>query len=131
MPRIVRATDGKVLARLDAQWAGVVTATFSADGRRLATAGGDGTVLLWDTGTWRAERLIEGAHGRELAFSPDGRKLVSASWDGAVIANTDNGIVEEQLGFDGLLASVDWSPQGIVMVDNAGSLYLWPELPPL
>ena len=50
-PRVVRASDGVQVASLSGQWSGVITATWSADGRRLATAGGDATVLVWDLGT--------------------------------------------------------------------------------
>jgi WD40 repeat protein len=126
VPRVVRAADGVQVAPLLGQWSGVIAATWSSDGRRLATAGGDATVLVWDTTTWTPISLIEGLYGRAMAFSPDSTKLVSASWEGAVIANVADGVLEQKLAFEGLLSSVDWSEAGVALVDTTGSLYLWP-----
>jgi WD40 repeat protein len=125
-PRVVRAADGVQVASLSGQWSGAIAATWSPDGRLLAMAGGDATVLVWDTATWTPVSLIEGLYGRAMAFSPDSTKLVSASWEGAVIANVADGVLEQQLAFEGLLASVDWGEPGVAIVDSTGCLYLWP-----
>ncbi len=54
---------------------------FSPDGQRLASAGHDRTVKVWDAGTGQEIRTLTGHAGGVLsvAFSPDGQRLASAS----------------------------------------------------
>ncbi len=64
----------------------VYHAEFSPDGRRIATAGKDGTVRLWDPVSGR-ELLRIAAHDTEVnwvAFSPDGKFLATTGDDGLV-----------------------------------------------
>ncbi len=63
---------------------GVVAGDFSADGRRVATAGADGTARVWDVSSGKLERVMRG-HTEALAsveFSPDGARLLTGSADG-------------------------------------------------
>ena len=50
---------------------------FDADGSRLASAGADGTVWVWEVSTLTLAGLANAL--RDLAFSPDGNLLASAS----------------------------------------------------
>jgi WD40 repeat protein/uncharacterized caspase-like protein len=63
---------------------GVEVMTLSADGRWLASGGGwvDGTIRIWDTGTWVLVRAIANAGRVEhLAFHPQGHLIASTSSD--------------------------------------------------
>jgi WD40 repeat protein/formylglycine-generating enzyme required for sulfatase activity len=62
---------------------------FSPDGRRIAAAGWDGSVLVWETSTGREHLTIRGHIDtvRSVAFSPDGPdgvRIASACQDGTV-----------------------------------------------
>ncbi len=124
VPVVLQAATGRPVKPLAAQAGGVSAIAWSADGKRLATAGNDGTLLVWDTATWTPSVLVEGAHGLQVAFSPDGARLASVSYDGAVIADAVTGELVERLPFDGLLASVDWTTHGLEIADNAGNVYV-------
>jgi WD40 repeat protein len=61
--------------------------TFSPDGSRLASAGGDGVLKLWEPATGQEILTLSGHRDwvNGVAFSPDGRYLASASSDGTVV----------------------------------------------
>lgn len=90
---IVATSDGALLvldgrtARVEARArhpGGIATATFSRDGRLIATGGKDGTVRFW-TPAGRARSVIQaGAAVRQLAFVPDARILIAVTARGGV-----------------------------------------------
>lgn len=59
---------------------------FAALGDQLFTAGGDGTICLWNVRDWSLERQVPLTDGklRGLALSPDGTRLAVACGDGRV-----------------------------------------------
>jgi WD40 repeat protein len=57
---------------------------FSPDGELLATAGGDGTIKVWNSKTSRVIQTLKEAHGGyacSVAFHPDGKHLASVGVD--------------------------------------------------
>jgi dipeptidyl aminopeptidase/acylaminoacyl peptidase len=75
---------------------GVSSVAFSRDGRRIASAGVDGTVRVWDAATGQEALTLRGHPGgvTSVAFSPDGRRIASGGdqsdptvrvWDGTPV----------------------------------------------
>ena len=76
----------KALPALEGHTEKVNAVAFSPDGRTLASASDDTTVLLWSlAGRQVSARLVHGDNVRGLAYSPDGKMLASAGADGRVV----------------------------------------------
>lgn len=92
------------------------SARFSADGSRLAVSNVDGSIHLFDTGSWKKTMTIH-EHSdwvNDIAWSPDGSKIVSASRDNtAKIFDATSG--ENLLTFNGhnaVVTCVTFLPNG-------------------
>lgn len=143
-----RAALGSSLADLSARvhwilrnpYPEVRSVTFSADGKRLATAEAGGTVILWDLHRGRPTDTLlvpayefpdqgRGRDLREVAFSRDGRWLATRSitsvkvWDAHTLRLHDtlrtqgNWVEAISLSADGhlLAASLREEPNGIIL----------------
>src|SRR5262249_11478416 len=73
--RVWDVAAGKEVRRLAGHRGGVFGLCFAADGRYLASASSDTTVLLWDARTWPAFAPVQ--------LSPDELKAAWADLDGA------------------------------------------------
>ncbi len=98
---------------------GVRSIAFSRDGRRLATAGEDGCIVLWEVGNGVEEELVPHRQSRVLclAFSPDGMTLASGHDDHAVVLwDVTTGQERATLmGHADAVRGLDFSPDGAVL----------------
>ena len=122
---------GTLLHSLEGHSDEVLSAKFSPDGERVATASGDRTAILWDVETGKQLHVLEG-HGSpviDVAFSPDGGYLATASLDGAArLWDPNTGALIKVLdGRHGGLSSVKFSPNSKVLltVSNDATAQLW------
>jgi WD40 repeat protein len=110
---------------------GVFAVTYSSDGERLMTAGGDHSARVWDADTGRVLTELRGHDGSigGVAFHPSGELVATASEDRSVRIwrARDGRQVRELGGLGGPLRAVSFSRDGRLLAagGSAGQTFVW------
>ncbi|HJT78399.1 MAG TPA: WD40 repeat domain-containing protein, partial [Gemmataceae bacterium] len=120
-------TTGKAVRQLPGGREGAEGIAFSRDGRRLASAGRDGTLRLLDVATARAIwELPNKCHRGALAFSPDGEALATSYGD-VLVLDAATGKQVRRLPGPGGANALSFSPDGRTLAAGyeSGTIALW------
>jgi WD40 repeat protein len=122
--------SGEVLWMRSTDPRGVNSVAFSADGSKLASAGG-GPIRVWDVASGREIAKLGKASGGSatVTFAPDGRRIAGAAWDGS-IRIWDLATQREQTrvqGHFGQVLVLAWSPDGKTLASGGydSTVRLW------
>ncbi|MDX1994214.1 MAG: serine/threonine-protein kinase [bacterium] len=104
---------------------------FTPDGSRMASAGEDGTIIVWDMASRTQVATLTGHNAtvRSVRFSPDGTRLASSGEDNTVrLWDVSTGSQQVVMtGHTARVLTVDWSPDGTLVASAAqdGLIILW------
>jgi WD40 repeat protein len=136
--RILDADTGELLLVFTGDESGVWDTAWSPDGTKIVTAGGSGTVRIWDADTGQLIRdlfpEVLGVAVSGVAWSPDGRRIATYADDGigrvwdATASSPTYG--EELVTFSGHTSRVllvYWSHTGerILTTSPDGTVRIW------
>lgn len=126
--KIINVADGAILGDLIKTDDAVFGVALSADGKRLATAGADRSIRIFDFETQQQLLVIEDHADwvMDIAWSPDGSKLASASRDKtSKVFDTKTG--DSLVTFNGHgqpVYGVGFAPDGSQIVTSGGDRQL-------
>lgn len=120
----------------------VLSLAYSPVDNRVAVAGHDGTISIWDTDAPGSFVEIVDAHGsasnevafpvQSVSFSPDGTRLASAGWDGTariwnLTPELSSAPTMIYTGHDDVARAVAFSPDGAIVAsgDRTGEVAVW------
>jgi WD40 repeat protein len=108
---------------------GVKSVSWSPNGQRIASGGGDGTVQVWDAASGGNAFIYRGhtATVNSVAWSPDGKRIASAGYDKTVqvwdAASGGNAFTHSQ---PDIVWAVAWSPDSTRIASVSGTtLQVW------
>ncbi|MDZ7961444.1 MAG: CHAT domain-containing protein [Aulosira sp. DedQUE10] len=114
--------------RVEGHSDGIISVSFSPDGKIIASASLDKTIKLWNTNG----SLIRTFKGHkdfviDVAFSPDGQTIASASFDKTIKIWRLDGTLIKTFKYDSQVYRVNFSPDGKILAAalDDGTAQLW------
>jgi WD40 repeat protein len=127
---VIDPSTGKTTRSLEPHGKGVVAMALTRDGKTLATASDERSLLLRD---WKADRVVAKCEGEvgevgHVAFSPDGKQVLAASGNAARLWDTDTGKRLRELSPGPFhLSSVGFMGGDVVTGGYDGGVRVWGE----
>jgi energy-coupling factor transporter ATP-binding protein EcfA2 len=126
----LKSVQPDALPAMRAHAGGVRSVSYSADGRHLVSAGGDGRLLLWDAATAREPRELVRLRGaiRSASFDPGGRQIAFGGDDGVIRTIGVPGASVAAVSFAtgrAAIVTVAYGDGGIAWLAADGAAGLW------
>ena len=120
---VIRLKDQKMITALKGHKAVPLCISYSSDGSRIATAGQDQTIRIWQTSDWSTQKVLKGHTDtiNWVEFSPDGSQIVSGGDDKSIrIWSSDKGELLQTISDNkGQVRTVAFSPDGKYLVSSS------------
>jgi RNA polymerase sigma factor (sigma-70 family) len=127
---VVDLSSGRTRASLKGHDQWVASIAFSPDGSKLATASGDHTVRIWNSGSGQLLATLKGHKGgvAHVAWSPDGAAIASAGYDHSVrFWHADTGLLlRSTAGANVVVDSLTFDKENRLITGMSdGSILIW------
>ncbi|HLV97125.1 MAG TPA: serine/threonine-protein kinase [Ktedonobacterales bacterium] len=105
----------------------VYAVAWSPDGSKIASAGRDKKVLIWDVKKGVPTFIFTGHKGyvNAVSWSPDGSKIASGSDDMTVLVwdAATGAVLRTYTGHQSVVGTLAWSPDGLSIASGSGDIY--------